>query len=98
MGSLIYGYSFLCAIFIDIGICSFSEHRHGSNGTLLVNTIVEGNNIWIADVVTYSFCGFVCLIIVFHCYLKQERKKKLKKSEKKYLSRFEWERTGETKV
>ena len=93
------GVIYITLTVLNVVMCSFSEHSHGSNGTIKVNTIGEitdgGKYEWIADVVMYGFGGIVCLVIVFHCYLKRQRKKQLKKSEGGDRYQFDWERTGE---
>ena len=83
----------LFAVAIDHIRCS--EHSHGANGTIKVGTISDmadgGKHEWIEDAVIYSFFGFVCLVIVFHLYLKRQIKKQLEKSEEDNRYKFEWE-------
>ena len=71
MGKLICEYVFIIAFVVDIGVCNFIENR--SNDTVKEKTstdIVEGeNNIWVMDVLKYSWFGFVCINLILYCCL-----------------------------
>ena len=51
-----------------------------------------GGKEWVGEVVKYSFLGFVCLVVIFHFFLKYQREKNLKKSKNEYRYKFEWEK------
>ena len=98
---LIFEGILLLVLAVDHRMCSFIRHRYGSNCTSKTKTVTDitdggGKSVWIVDTLMYSFFGFVGLVIMYHCYVKQQRRKQLKKVRQGNRYRFEWELLEET--